>query len=190
MMTVMSNDEQHGDVAATAFSIQVEEDPLSRPQVKELLEHHMRQMQQLSPCGGCNYLDLRGFVDSSVKVFTLWHDGSVLVGCGALQELDDSHGELKSLRTVEGWERRGCGRRLVQHMLDVSRRERGYTRISLETGSTEPFQPAVRLYESMGFQRCEAFGQYALRKSAGSCGESMGSGSGSSSFNVYFTIEL
>jgi putative acetyltransferase len=34
------------------------------------------------------------------------------------------------------------------------------TSLWLETGSTEPFIPALRLYESRGFQRCGPFDGY------------------------------
>jgi putative acetyltransferase len=39
-------------------------------------------------------------------------------------------------------------------------RSRGYKRLSLETGNTEPFAPALRLYESEGFQAWGPFGDY------------------------------
>ena len=39
-------------------------------------------------------------------------------------------------------------------------RTRGYHRLSLETGSTEPFAAALRLYESEGFVPCGPFGDY------------------------------
>jgi len=38
----------------------------------------------------------------------------------------------------------------------------GVKRISLETGATEPFKPARELYKSLGYQDCEAFGDYIL----------------------------
>ena len=36
----------------------------------------------------------------------------------------------------------------------------GYKRLSLETGTAESFTAAHRLYESLGFARCGAFGDY------------------------------
>jgi putative acetyltransferase len=38
----------------------------------------------------------------------------------------------------------------------------GVKRISLETGATEPFKPARELYTSLGYEECEAFGEYIL----------------------------
>jgi putative acetyltransferase len=44
-------------------------------------------------------------------------------------------------------------------MIGVAR-ERGYKRLSLETGAMAAFAPAHRLYESAGFGRCEPFAEY------------------------------
>ena len=39
--------------------------------------------------------------------------------------------------------------------------ERGYTRLSLETGSQPPFEAARNLYRQHGFAECGPFGDYA-----------------------------
>ena len=39
-------------------------------------------------------------------------------------------------------------------------RARGYSRLSLETGSMTEFKPAQKLYESFGFSYCGPFGSY------------------------------
>ena len=71
------------------------------------------------------------------------------------------HGEIKSMRTPIALRRRGAGRKVLTHIVAVAR-ERGYERLSLETGSMEAFVPAQRLYESFGFQYCTPFGDYKL----------------------------
>jgi putative acetyltransferase len=53
----------------------------------------------------------------------------------------------------------GVARAMLTHLVAVAR-ERGYRRVSLETGATEAFQPARTLYESFGFVRCPPFAQY------------------------------
>jgi putative acetyltransferase len=55
--------------------------------------------------------------------------------------------------------RHGAGRAVLEQIIRVAR-ERGYTRLSLETGSMEAFVPALRLYESFGFVGCGPFGEY------------------------------
>ena len=49
------------------------------------------------------------------------------------------------------------------HLLSVAS-SRGYDRVSLETGGTEAFVPARTLYESVGFVRCEPFGDYTVNE--------------------------
>ena len=54
---------------------------------------------------------------------------------------------------------RGIGSLVLAHIVSEAR-SRGYTRLSLETGSTEPFAAALRLYERDGFVPCGPFGNY------------------------------
>ena len=82
--------------------------------------------------------------------------GDVRLGCGALKKLDSEYSEIKSMRTPASLRRRGAGRAILQHIIAVAR-ERGYKRLSLETGSPSAFVPARRLYESFGFGYCEPF---------------------------------
>jgi putative acetyltransferase len=51
------------------------------------------------------------------------------------------------------------GRAVLAHLLDLAR-DRRLDRVSLETGTTEGFAPARRLYESAGFAACPPFGSY------------------------------
>jgi putative acetyltransferase len=48
---------------------------------------------------------------------------------------------------------------MADHLIDVAR-ERGYRRLSLETGSMVAFAPARSLYMSAGFAPCGPFGDY------------------------------
>lgn len=49
---------------------------------------------------------------------------------------------------------------MLQHIVDEAV-NRGYRRLSLETGSMDSFIPARTLYESFGFRYCEPFADYA-----------------------------
>jgi putative acetyltransferase len=103
-------------------------------------------------------LDHDGLEDPTVTFFGARRDG-VLLGIGALEQLDETHGELKSMHTAEEARGQGIGRAMVEHLVGEARR-RGYRRLSLETGATAPFVPALTLYERAGFTRCERFGDY------------------------------
>lgn len=85
----------------------------------------------------------------------------MLYGCGALKERDATHGEIKSMRTPRALRRRGAGRVVSRHIIEVAR-SRGCSRLSLETGSRAAFDAARRLYESFGFTYCGPFGSYHL----------------------------
>jgi len=54
---------------------------------------------------------------------------------------------------------RGVASEILTHMMDASR-QRGYTRISLETGNFEAFEPAHALYMKFGFAGYGPFAQY------------------------------
>ena len=54
---------------------------------------------------------------------------------------------------------RGVGTAIL-HFIVAEARRRGYRRLSLETGSTEPFAAALRLYSREGFVPCGPFGGY------------------------------
>ncbi len=90
--------------------------------------------------------------------FSLREDGALL-GVGALKTLGPDHGEIKSMRTAEVALGRGVGGAMLAH-LTATAREMGLTRLSLETGSTEDFAAAIRLYQREGFTRCGPFGDY------------------------------
>ena len=148
------------------------EDDLSDPKVHALLNTHLSAMYATSPPESVHALDLGELRSPDVTLWTAW-DGDDLMGCAALKALDDTHGEVKSMRTSERHLRRGVAAALLAHLLDVARR-RGYTRVSLETGPEESFGPARRLYTRFGFVPCEAYGSYPA----------------DDPFSSFFTLEL
>jgi putative acetyltransferase len=115
-------------------------------------------MYELSPPESVHALDLERLRRPEITFWTAW-DGPVLVGCGALKELDRKHGEVKSMRTPSARRRNGVGGTILAHIIQVAR-SRSYERLSLETGSMEAFKPAQKLYESFGFICCGPFADY------------------------------
>lgn len=134
-------------------------DDLAGPEIRALLEEHLRSMHELSPPESVHALDLAALRRPEITFWTAWSNGALL-GCGALKELDPAHGEVKSMRTADAHRRTGVGRAVLEHIIAVAR-TRSYSRLSLETGSMEAFLPARRLYESFGFGYCAPFGDYA-----------------------------
>lgn len=138
--------------------MEIKIDDLSGSEVHELLREHLRSMHLHSPPESVHALDIEGLRKPEITFWTVWEDDELL-GCGALKELDSQHGEIKSMRTSSRHLRRGVARTLLNHIL-AEARQRGYTRVSLETGSMEAFDPARRLYSSFGFTYCGPFAEY------------------------------
>ena len=138
--------------------MKIELDDLSRPEIHALLDEHLQNMYALSPPESVHALDLDKLRQPGITFWSAW-DGPVLLGCGALKELNATHAEVKSMRTPQALRRRGAGRALLSHIVDVAKM-RGYARLSLETGSQPAFRPAQQLYESFGFTRCGPFEGY------------------------------
>jgi putative acetyltransferase len=133
------------------------EDPRA-DDVQSLLVVHLAFANDHSPPEDVHALDLEALCAPSVTFFTARRNG-LLVGVGALKELDSTHAELKSMHTAAAARGQGVGAAMVGHLLAVSR-ERGYQRVSLETGTPAAFTPAQRLYAAAGFERCPPFADY------------------------------
>jgi putative acetyltransferase len=128
--------------------------------VVALLNEHQAAMEAVSPPESRHALDRAGLLQPGVTFWAAW-SGDVLAGCGALKQLDATHAEVKAMRTSARWQRRGVARVILRHLTDEARR-RGYTRLSLETGSVPYFEPARRLYAQAGFTECAPFGDYRV----------------------------
>lgn len=135
-------------------------DDLTGPEIRALLEEHLRHMHEISPPESVHALDLPALRRPDISFWTAW-EGSQLLGCVALRQLDAVHGEVKSMRTVATQRRRGVGRALLAHVMGEAQR-RGLERLSLETGAEPQFQAARNLYRSFGFTECAPFGEYRL----------------------------
>ncbi len=128
------------------------------PQVRDLLRQHLQGMAETSPPGHSFALDLTGLQRPDVTFLSVW-DGSTLLAIGALKALAADHGELKSMRTRQDSLRRGAATAMLEALLDLAR-QRGYRRVSLETGSGDAFEPALALYRKHGFRKGDAFADY------------------------------
>jgi len=146
--------------SATDTQIEIRVDDLRGPEIAALLETHLDHMRSISPPDSVHALDLEALRNPEITFWTMWRHGK-LIGCGALREIDPEHAEIKSMHTPAANRGQGLGRRMVRHILNVAR-ERGYKRLSLETGATEDFIAARSLYASFGFVTCPPFADYNL----------------------------
>ncbi len=133
-------------------------DDLSGSDIYQLLQEHLRSMALHSPPESIHALDLEALRKPEITFWTVWEDDELL-GCGALKELDSSHGEIKSMRTASRHLRKGVAKNLLKHIFAEAKR-RGYSQLSLETGSAAAFEPARQLYAGFGFNYCAPFADY------------------------------
>jgi len=86
-------------------------------------------------------------LDRGGRIF-LAFAGDDAVGCCALMTGPD-HFEVAKMAVTKSWQRAGIGRKLLQAVIEAAR-EMGATRLFLETNHV--MKPAIRLYESLGFE--------------------------------------
>jgi len=133
------------------------EDPVQE-NIVALLETHLDLMRSISPPESVHALDVERLREANVTFWTIRQNGE-LAGCGALKEIAPDHGEIKSMHVREAARGQGVARKLVETILETAQSKR-YQRLSLETGSTQHFQPARNLYAAFGFQECGPFADY------------------------------
>jgi putative acetyltransferase len=139
--------------------IEVREGDLGDPQVEALLVHHRTESRASTPAENAHSMDPAALAAAAdITIFSAW-DSVTLLGVCALREIDAMHGELKSMRTHPAHLRKGVGRAMLDHIVAVAR-QRGYRRISLETGTAPMFGPSNTMYDNYGFTDGPAFGGY------------------------------
>ncbi|MDU0346507.1 GNAT family N-acetyltransferase [Microbacterium sp. KSW2-29] len=134
-------------------------DDLTSDATRALAAAHLAGMHENTPAESVHALDLDGLTADGITVWSAWVDDE-LAGIGACKDLGDDRAELKSMRVVEAFLGQGIGRAILRHIVEDAQ-ERGIRSLWLETGSTDDFVPARRLYASEGFEECPAFPPYA-----------------------------
>jgi len=140
------------------MDLEIRVDDLHGPEIAALLAEHLECAAKVSPRESRHALDLDGLRKPEITFWSVWQ-GKELLGCGALKELDNGHGEVKSMRTATAHLRKGVASAVLQHIFTEAKR-RGYRRLSLETGSMDYFAPARQLYQKFGFRKCAPFANY------------------------------
>jgi putative acetyltransferase len=135
-------------------------DDLTGAEIAAFLAEHVQEMRAMSPLESMHALDLAALREPGITFWSVY-DGGQLVGCGAIKRLDDDHAEVKSMRAATDRKRSGVASMMLEHIFREAR-ARGFSRLSLETGSTPDFEPARKLYEKFGFEYCGPFADYRL----------------------------
>ena len=135
------------------------------PKVNELLVNHFKELRSVSPENSCHVLDIKGLKAENIKFWSLWEEDE-LVGCGALKFLEKKHGELKSIRIADTFRKKNYGKKVIEHLI-LEAKKLEITKLSLETGAGNFFEPARKLFRNCGFKDCDPFDEY--KKNPDSC---------------------
>ena len=133
-------------------------DDLRGSEIAALLAEHLQCMAEVSPPESRHALNVDALRAPEITFWTVW-DETALAGCGALKEVDQQHGEIKSMRTAKTHLRKGVATIVLREIIAEARRRR-YRRLSLETGAMPFFAPARALYAKFGFTHCAPFADY------------------------------
>ena len=131
---------------------------LTDPRVVDLLRYHLTSARAHTAPGSAHALEIAGLQSPDITFWTAW-DRDTLLAVGALKRLAEDHGEVKSMHTALSARRKGIGSAMLRHIIACAR-SRGISRLSLETGSWDYFQPAIALYRKHGFVECQPFDDY------------------------------
>ena len=123
------------------------------PEVNELLTKHFIELRAASPVGSAHVLDIPGLKVPSIKFWSLW-ENKKLLGCGALKFLNNFHGEFKSIRVHDNFRNKGNGIKVIDHLISKAK-ILNIKRISIETGASDFFIPARKLFKKCNFEPCE-----------------------------------
>ncbi|MBD3729643.1 MAG: GNAT family N-acetyltransferase [Sphingomonadales bacterium] len=144
--------------AAAHTSYRILPDDLTGEAVLGLLQLHLDEMHRWSPACKVHAMPAERLRAADVSFFAAW-DGDRLAAVGALKQIDEERGELKSMRAAPAYRGKGAGEAILLQLMAEARR-RGYSWVGLETGRPEPFRPAHTLYAKHGFAECPPFGDY------------------------------
>ncbi len=142
-----------------ALSVSIQEVAPTDPVILPLIERHLKLMYASSPACSVHAMDAEQLSEDGVRFFAVL-EGEAAVAMGALKAISADHGELKSMHVRD--DRRGAGLAdaVLGHLLETARAA-GMTKVSLETGSQDAFEPARRFYQRHGFAFCGPFEGYA-----------------------------
>jgi putative acetyltransferase len=146
--------------AGSAIMMRIIEGDLNDVSVIDLLQIHINSARAQTAPGSAHALDIAGLKSSDIRVWTIW-EGDALVGVGALKRLSANHAEVKSMHTAQAMRGKGVGSAMLRHIIAAAKAA-GASRLSLETGSWEYFDPARRFYRKHGFVECPPFADYVL----------------------------
>ncbi|NIA55392.1 GNAT family N-acetyltransferase [Massilia sp. TW-1] len=125
-------------------------------EVRDMLARLDAYCAALYPAESNHLLDIASLMQGDVLFLVARDIDGGAVGCAALVN-KQHYGEVKRMFVDERKRGLGTGRKLLEHLVMFARMS-GLSVLRLETGIHQP--EAIGLYERLGFERCEPFGDY------------------------------
>ncbi|MDZ7905661.1 MAG: GNAT family N-acetyltransferase [Cypionkella sp.] len=125
-----------------------------------LMARHTADMRADTPPESCHMMDAAQLAIPEVQFF-VGRIASRAVAMGAIKDLGAGHAEVKSMHVLAEHRGKGLSRAMLDYLVTAAKAS-GYSRLSLETGSQDMFEPARQLYQRSGFTLCPPFEGYAL----------------------------
>jgi putative acetyltransferase len=134
------------------------ETPL-QDEVRRLVTDLNAHMIPLTPREFQFQLTVEQMAEPSVTCFVARDETGRAVGMGSLKDHGDGLGEVKRMYTLPAVRGQRVGSLLLQRIERLAR-DRGLSRLVLETGEAPGFEGAWRVYERGGFSVCGAVLDY------------------------------
>ena len=126
-----------------------QETPL-QDDVRRLVRELNAYLNPLSPPEYQFQMTVEQMAETATTLFVLRDSAGQAVGMGALKVHDDQMGEVKRMYTMPTIRGTGAGKVILERIEQLAR-EKGLSILMLETGGTEGFEAAWRVYERGGF---------------------------------------
>ncbi len=104
-------------------------------------------------------LTVEQMAEPSVTLFVARDETGRPIGMGALKDHGGGLGEVKRMYTLPEMRGKRLGSAILRHIEDAAR-DKGISRLVLETGEAPGFEPAWRVYERGGYSTCGAVLDY------------------------------
>jgi len=104
-------------------------------------------------------LTVEQMAEPAVTLFVARDETGRALGMGALKDHGGGLGEVKRMYTLPEMRGKRLGSAILRRIEDAAR-DRGISRLVLETGEAPGFEPAWRVYERGGYSTCGAVLDY------------------------------
>lgn len=138
------------------MDIIIAEERPDTPDAMQLIEELEGELVPLYPDESRHGYNIEKLLKQNVAFFVTRKDGSA-AGCGGIQLFDKEYGELKRMYVRPSYRGLGLATLMLENLAGHAV-ENGVHLLRLETGIHQ--HHAIALYESWGFQKISAFGEY------------------------------